>query len=71
MLIVFQVTVFPAVNREHQDVVIELVTNKQYEFEISQVCITERACRDGLSMTIPILEMLVFDERWSFIVMPR
>lgn len=66
-----QCSVFPAVNRDNQDVVIKVVPTGGYELLIFQHLTTEMALRDELNMTIPVLEILAFDEIWSFVVMPR
>ena len=50
---------------------IKLVITEGSELEIARFLMSESARQDENNTIIPILETLVIDERWTFIVMPR
>ncbi|KAK7676330.1 hypothetical protein QCA50_020713 [Cerrena zonata] len=59
------------VNKERRDVLVKLVPTDGEELKIFQLFKTGLLCEDELTTIIPALDTLTFDERWSFIVMPR
>ena len=50
---------------------IKLIPRDFSEDLIIKFLMSESARQDEYNTTIPILEVLEFDERWTFIVMPR
>ena len=50
---------------------IKLIPRDFSEDSIIKFLMSESVRQDEYNTTIPILEVLEFDERWSFIVMPR
>ncbi|CAL1698414.1 unnamed protein product [Somion occarium] len=62
---------FSAVSRQHQDVMIKVLSTEGDETDILKHLMSEPQCSDPLNTTIPILDVLTFDDRYSFLVMPR
>lgn len=63
--------VFPAVNTQHQDVVIKMVPNEDPELDIFNHLVAEPRRSDPMNLTIPVLEILYYNAQYSFIIMPR
>lgn len=50
---------------------IKVLSTEGDETDILKHLMSEPQCSDPLNTTIPILDVLTFDDRYSFLVMPR
>lgn len=66
-----QVGLWAAVDKHQHDVVIKLVQNDSSELMVAKKLSTEPMKSDPNNFTIPILDILKYDQGYSFIVMPR
>ncbi|KAK7676329.1 hypothetical protein QCA50_020712 [Cerrena zonata] len=66
-----QMGILAAVNSKHRDVIIKLVQNPSSELAIFTKLTTEPMLSHPSNFTVPILEILPYNEKYSFIVMPR
>ncbi|KAK7676328.1 hypothetical protein QCA50_020711 [Cerrena zonata] len=60
-----------AVNTQHRDVIIKMIRNDSPELHIIKVLASDPMRSDPLNLSVPVLEILEYDEEYSFVVMPR
>ncbi|CAL1698426.1 unnamed protein product [Somion occarium] len=63
--------VFPAVNRDRRDVVIKILPSNSPELAIFKHLVTEPQRSNPMNLTVPVLDLLYYDDNYSFVVMPR
>ncbi|CAL1698389.1 unnamed protein product [Somion occarium] len=64
-------SLWPAVSKEHQDVMIKILSTECDEVAILKYLMSGSQRSDPLNLTVPILDLFRFDHRYSFVVMPR
>ncbi|CAL1698365.1 unnamed protein product [Somion occarium] len=66
--------IFPAVDKNRRDVIVKFLFNdaeNTHEVSILKHLISESLRSDPLNKVIPVFDVLTYDDRYSFVVMPR